>query len=187
MRRIISACALAAAATVGLAAQDNTVKSRTKVDTDEASVVSMTGCLRQGASGMYVLSGTLAQGGDDLKNKTKVKTDVDRDGTKVKSTSRTKTDDGAVATAGAVTTFALMPKSGLDLMPHIGRQVQIAAVMVDPDHHDADVKIKEKTTVDPERGRDTTARSKTKVEVERGAPGHYTVVSVTPLGAGCAP
>src|SRR5687768_16680799 len=127
MRRIIALSALVVAATAGVAAQDNTVKSRVKIDTDEASVVSMTGCLRQGASGMYVLAGTLAQGSDDLTSKTKVKTDVDRDRTKVKATTRAKTDDRAVATGGAVATFALMPKNGLDLTPHIGRQVQINA------------------------------------------------------------
>jgi hypothetical protein len=187
MRRIIALCALVAAATVGLAAQDNTVKSRIKVDTDEASVVSMSGCLRQGASGMYVLAATIAQGTDELTSKTKVKTDVDRDRTKVKSTTRAKADDHAVATGGAVATFALMPKNGLDLTPHIGRQVQINAVLVDANHRDADVKIEEKTRVDRDKGRDSTVRTKTKVEVERGAPGHYTAVSVTPLGAACAP
>jgi hypothetical protein len=186
MRQIISACVVAAAMTAGVAAQDHTVTSRTKVKTDEASVVSMTGCLRQGASGTYALVGSFAQGGEKLSAKTKVKTDVDRDDTRIKSTTKAKTDEGAVATGGAVTTFALMPKAGVNLAPHVGRQVQIAAVIVDPNHHDADVKVKEKTTVDPDNGRDTTARRTTKVEVERGAPGHYTVVSVTPLGAACS-
>jgi hypothetical protein len=31
-----------------------------------------------------------------------------------------------------------------------GRRVQISAVMVDPDHKDADVTIEEKTTTDPD-------------------------------------
>jgi hypothetical protein len=187
MRRTIVSCALAAASAIGLAAQDNTTRSRTKVQTDEAAVFSMTGCLRQGPSGAYMLIGTLAQGGDDLRTSTKVRTDVDRDDTEVKATTRTKTDDGAVATTGAVSTFALMPPKSVNMAPHVGRQVQISAVMVDPDHRDADVKIEEKTTVDPDRGRDTTRRSRTKIEVERGAPDQYTVVSVTPLGASCTP
>jgi hypothetical protein len=187
MRRTIVVCALAAASTVGLAAQDKTTRSRTTVTTDEATVFSMTGCLRQGPSGAYILTGTLAPGTDHLRTRTKVETDVDRDDTEIKSTTRAKTDDGAVATTGAVSTFSLMPPKSVNMAPHVGRQVQISAVMVDPDHRDADVKIEEKTTVDPDKGRDTTRRSKTKIEVERGAPDQYTVVSVTPLGASCAP
>jgi sarcosine oxidase gamma subunit len=105
----------------------------------------------------------------------------------VTSTTQTKTDEGAVATTGAVSTFALMPQTSVNLTPHVGRQVRIAAVMVDPDHRDADVTIEEKTTIDPDKGGDTTTRSKTTIEVERGAPDQYTVVSVTPLGASCAP
>ena len=146
----------------------------------------MTGCLRQDTTGSYTLVGTFARGGDDLTTKTKVKTDVDRDDTKVKTTTRTKTDDGVVATGGSTSTFVLAPKAGVNLSPHVGQQVQLAAVMVDPDHHDADVKIKERTTVDPENGRDMTARSKTKVEVARTGAGQYTVVSVTPLGGPCS-
>ena len=55
-------CALAAAMTVGLGAQDKTVKSETKIKTDEASVVTMTGCLRQDTTGSYTLVGTFAPG-----------------------------------------------------------------------------------------------------------------------------
>jgi len=183
---MIPICALAAAMTVGVAAQDKTVKSQTKIKTDEASIVTMTGCLRQDTGGNYTLVGTLAQGGDELTTRTKVKTDVDRDDTEVKATTRTKSDDGAVATGGATSTFGLMPKAGVSLAPHVGHHVQLAAVTVDPGHRDADVKIKEKTKVDPEDARDTTARSKTKIEVPRTGLGQYTVVSVTPLGAPCS-
>lgn len=187
MSRILSICALATAATVGLAAQDSTVKSRTQVTTDEAKAVSMSGCLQQGASGMYMLTGSLVRGDDDLTSNARVETDVDRDETEVTATTRTRTDDGAVATSGAVSTFALIAPKSVNLTPHVGRQVQVAAVVVDRDHRDADVTIEEKTTVDPDNGRDTTTRSRTKIEVTRAEPGQYTVVSVTPLGASCAP
>ena len=74
---------------------------------------------------------------------------------------------------------------GVNLSPYVGQQVQISAATVKPGHHDADVKIEDKTTVDPEHGRDTTSRSKTKIEVPRTAYGQYTVVSVKPLGSTC--
>jgi len=65
-------------------------------------------------------------------------------------------------------------------------RVQLSAVMVEPGHKDADVKIEDKTKVDPEHGDDATARSKTKTEVPRSAFAEYTVVSVKPLGTTCA-
>jgi len=46
---IYSAVVLLAVGTTLSAAQDTTVKSRTKIEGDEAQVVSMTGCLRQDA------------------------------------------------------------------------------------------------------------------------------------------
>jgi hypothetical protein len=58
---------------------------------------------------------------------------------------------------------------------------------VKPGHKDADVKIDDKVTLDPERGRDSTSRSRTRVEIERGPLGQYTVVSVKQLsGTGAA-
>jgi len=148
-------------------------------------VVSMTGCLRQDA-GAYALVGTIGAAGHDLKTETKVKSDVDRHGTKVRATTNAKADhDGSVATTGVMSTYALVPGNGVNLSPYVGQQVQISAATVKPGHHDADVKIEDKTTVDPEHGRDTTSRSKTKIEVPRTAYGQYTVVSVKPLGSTC--
>jgi hypothetical protein len=175
------------AVTVALAApaiaQDSTSKTRTKIKGDEARIVSMTGCLRQNTSNSYTLIGTMAAQGDDLKTKTKVKTDVDKDDTKVKVT--TKTDNGAVATSGSSAMFTLFP-GDVALSQHVGHQVQVAAVMVEPGHHDADVKIEQKTKVDPEHGDDSTLRTKTKLEVEKAPYGQYTVVSVTPMAGTCS-
>jgi hypothetical protein len=171
---------------VTVGAQDQTVKSETKIKADDAQVVSMTGCVRKDATGNYMLMGTVAAAGDDLKTKTKVKTDVDKDGTEVKATTKTKGDDGdAVGTAGVISTYALVAKDGVSLAPHVGHQVQISAVIVEPGHGDADVKIKEKTTVDPDNGRDRTSESKTKVELPRSPIGQYAVVSVKPLPGSC--
>jgi hypothetical protein len=186
MRLLIPVGAAVAALTVTVGAQDNTVKSQTKIEADDAQVVSMVGCLRQDAgTGNYVLVGTVAAAGDELKTKTKVKTDVDKDGTTVKATTKTKADDdGAVATAGVTSAYALVPKAGLNLASHAGHQVQISAVIVEPGHGDADVKIEEKTTVDPDNGRDATSSTKTKIELPRTA-GPYAAVSVKPLAGTC--
>jgi hypothetical protein len=57
---------------------------------------------------------------------------------------------------------------------------------VQPGHKDGEVTVRDETKVDPEHGRDHTSSSKTKVEIERGPLGQYTVVSVKPLGGSCA-
>ena len=185
MKLLIPIGAAVAALSVTVGAQDTTIKSRTKIKGDDARVVSMTGCLRQDVGG-YALVGTIGAAGHDLKTETKVKSDVDRHGTKVRATTNAKADhDGSVATTGVMSTYALVPGNGVNLSPYVGQQVQISAATVKPGHHDADVKIEDKTTVDPEHGRDTTSRSKTKIEVPRTAYGQYTVVSVKPLGSTC--
>ena len=174
------------ALTAALSAQDSTVKSRTTIKADDARVMSMTGCLRQQlATGVYMLEGTVATSGKEIETNSKVKTDVDKDKTTVKGKSESKATDGAVATAGGVTTFVLVPGNGVDLASHVGERVEIAAIMVKPGHGDADVKIKEKTKTDPEHGRDTTSRATTKLEVPRGPVGQYTVIALRSLSDTC--
>jgi hypothetical protein len=167
-------------------AQDTKVRSRTNIEADEAQVVSMTGCLRQDvATGTYMLIGAIQAAGKDVTTDSKVKIDVDKDERTVTSDTRAKGDKRSGADPDAISTYGLAP-GNVNLTPYVGRQVQIAAAAVKPGHKDADVKIDDKTTVDPERGRDSSSRSRTKVEIERGPLGQYTVVSVKPLGGACA-
>jgi hypothetical protein len=184
MSRVIPLCAMVTAVTIGLGAQDTKVNSRIKVKADDATVVSLTGCLMQNTAGEYTLDGSVAAAGDDVKTKTKVKTDVDRDKTKV--TSSTKADaDGRVGTSGRMSTYMLLPSDGVALASHVGQQVQVSAVMLRPGEDDADVKIKDKTTVDPKHAPESTRRSKSKVEVEDVPHGFYSVVDVKALGIPC--
>jgi hypothetical protein len=180
----IAACALSATAW----AQDSTVKSRTNIKADDARVLSMTGCLRdQVAPGVFALDGTMAAAGKKIETNSKVKTDVDKDKTTVRGRTETKADDGAVATSGSTSTFLLVPGSaGVDLASHVGERVQISAIMVNPGHGDADVKIKEKTRVDAEHAPDAKSESTTKTELPRTGGGQYTVMSMTSTGVSCA-
>ena len=137
MTRFIPTAALVAAFAVSVSAQDATVKSKTKVDADDAKVVTMTGCLQGGAaSGVFTLAGAQVTAGEDLEAKSKTEIDVDDDETEVKTKSRTEVekdddDDKPVGTAGAVRTYQLMPKEGVDLTAHVGHTVEITAVAVD--------------------------------------------------------
>ena len=185
---IYSAVVLLAVGTT-LSAQDTTVKSRTKVEGDEAQVVSMTGCLRQDVqTRAFMLVGAVDAVGENVTNEAKVSVDRDKDDSKVTAETRSKGDKGDKSdrsAAGVMATYVLAP-GHVNLTPHVGQRVQIAAAAVQPGHKDAEVTVREESKVDPEHGRDQTSRSKTKVEIERGPLGQYTVVSVKPLGGSCA-
>lgn len=188
MRLVFPVAIAVAALSVGLGAQDSTVRSRTTIKADDATVTSMSGCLRQQvATGVYALDGTIATTGKEIEANTKIKTDVDKDKTTVKGRTETKVNDGgAVATAGTGSTFLLVPGSGVDLASHVGEQVRISAITVKPGKGDADVKIKEKTRVDADNAPDAKGQSKTKLELPRTTAGQYTVLSITPTGRRCA-
>src|SRR5207248_8242725 len=116
---------------VAVSAQDSKAKSKTNIKADDARVMSMTGCLRQDpVTSAYLLEGTTAVAGDNVTTKSRVKTDVDRKGTTVKGESRTTGDHGAVATGGALATYALLPGDNVSLDSHVGEQVQISAIAV---------------------------------------------------------
>ena len=185
MRRIICGCAAALAISISAAAQDTEIRSRTQIKTDDATAFSMTGCLRRDVAGNFTLYGTAVRSRDGVTTETKVRTENDKDESKVTTTTRTRAENGRVGTAGTLATFLLRPRENVALSEHVGKQVQLSAIMVDPGHKDAEVKIEEKTTVDLARGDDKTRRTRTEIEIENDAGLQYTVVTVNPLGASC--
>ena len=194
MRALITGSIVAFALGVTAAAQDSTVTTQTKVDGDDARAVTMRGCLQQTAGNAgFVLLGGVAASGEDLKSKTTVKTDVDDDDTTVKAKTETKIEgtdkDKPVGTSGALTTYMVMPRDGVNLTTHAGHEVEITAVMVDArkgGDDDAEVKITEKTKAEVDDAPDTKAETKTKVEVARGAHPQLMAMSVKSLGRSCS-
>ena len=185
MRRTALVAVVAATLSAPAMAQDSKVKSRTDIKADDAKVMSMVGCLRhEPVSNSYLLVGTVTAAGDDLTTKTKIKTDVDDEKTKVEAKSETKGND-AVHAADAVSTYLLLATPKIDLAPHVGQQVRIAALQVEKGHGDAEVKIKDETKVDRDNARDSKSTSTTKLELPRSPNSAYTVVSVTGLGKAC--
>jgi hypothetical protein len=187
MSRTVLVAFVAATLSAPVIAQDSTVKSRTDIKTDDAKVITMVGCLRSDpATSSYSLVGHIAAAGDDVTAKSKVKTDVDKDKTKVQGKSEVKGNkDKAVATAGAIATYALLASRDVNLASNVGQQVQISALQIEKGHGDADVKIKEQTKVEREDAPDSKSDSKTKLELPRSSNAAYTVVSVMPLGMPC--
>lgn len=188
MRRTVLMTLVAAALAAPAIAQDSKVKSRTDIKADDAKVISMVGCLRSDpATNSYTLVGHIAAAGDDVTTKSTVKTDVDKDKTKVQGTTEVKGDNDkkAVATAGDLATYALLAGPNVNFAPNVGQQVQISALQVEKGHGDADVKIKDQTKVEREDAPDGKSSSKTKLELPRSPNAAYTVVSVRSLGMPC--
>ncbi len=171
MYRFLSACAIVTALAVSTSAQDTTIKSKTKVDADDAKVVTMTGCLQAGATGdVFTLTGAKATTGEDLEAKAKTEIDVDKNETEVKTKSRTEVehedDETPVGTAGAVTTYELMAKDGVNLTPHVGHRVEIVGSVVEGG--------KKGEEAEPSRGR-----------ISRGPTAQFAVTSVKMISPVC--
>jgi hypothetical protein len=192
MRRLIPACALAMLVGVAVHAQDSTVKSQTRVKSDDAKTVVMTGCLHPGyAADGFILTGAVASSGKDLKSNSKTKTDVDKDDTSVRSKSRTEIEHGdhSVGTSGLASTYAVSPRAGVDLVSHINEQVEIAAVLIDAKtkgDDDAKIKVENRTKVENENAPDAKSKSNAKVEVPRGPLPQLMAMSVKTLGPTCS-
>jgi hypothetical protein len=189
MKRIIPVVAAAALGAVTVAAQDSTEKTRTRVSVDDGRAITLTGCLQQ-AGPLYTLRGTSVVSSDDVTARTRVKTDVDDDGAEVKRSAKSEVDhddDVAVGTSGLVGTYELTARQGVALAPHVGKQVQVIAVALDPKNGDDDAKVKveETTRVDREDAPDSKVTTKTTAELPRGAHTKVAVVSVTSLGMSC--
>lgn len=189
MYRMIPVVAVALGLTVSAAAQDSTVKSRTKVSADDAKTITLTGCLAQ-AGDLFTLRGTSTVGKGDVTTKSKVETDVDNHGKDVKTKSQTEVDhDGKrqAGTPGLTATYELSPQAGVNLAEHVGQRVQLTAVSLDPKKGDKDAKVKveDNTKVEREHGRDSEVKSTTEATLPRGDHARVMVVAVHPLGETC--
>ena len=195
MRQIIPIVAAAALAVTSVAAQDRKDKdsnetTRTKVSVDDGRAITLTGCLQQDAARAFTLRGAKAMSSDEVTTRTQVKKDVDDDGAEVTRSTKTKVehDDDVVGTSGLIATYELTARQGVDLSPHVGKQVQITAVALAPKGGDDDAKvtIQETTRVEREDAPDSKVKTKTTAELPRGDRSRVTVVAVKALGSSCA-
>jgi hypothetical protein len=188
MKRLISACAIAAAFAVSANAQDSTTTTRTRVKADDAKAITATGCLVPGlAPDTFVLRGTIIARGEEVSSKTRTETEVDRDESRVRTETRTQAEgDGDRVRRGAAILYDLSPRAGVDLVPHIGQQIQVTAILLDRGEKDAKVEIREDTRTTGDDDRDAKSRTESKVTVNRGDGPRLNVISVKPLGQKCA-
>jgi hypothetical protein len=191
MYRIIPVVALALGMAASVAAQDSTVRSRTKVSGDDARALTLTGCLERGPAGFFSLNNATARSSDEVTTKSKVETDVDNHGDNVKTKSRTEVDQDdshRVGVAGLKASYELTPNQGVELASHVGQQVQITAVALPPKKGDDDakVKIEDETRVDRENAPDAKVKTRTEAELPRGDHSKVTVLSVRTVAPSCS-
>jgi hypothetical protein len=191
MYRIIPVAALALGMAVSVAAQDSTVRSRTKVSGDDARALTLTGCLERGPAGVFTLNNATARSSDEVTTKSKVETDVDNHGNDVKTKSQAEVEheDGRRAgIAGLKASYELSPNQGVELASHVGQQVLITAVALDARKGDDDarVKIEEETKVDRENAPDAKVKTRTEAELPRGDHAKVTVLSVKTMAPSCS-
>src|SRR5437870_410882 len=99
MRRLVSVLAVAYACTAALYAQNTTVRSKTKIKSDEAKTVTMTGCLATGTqqTKTYILERAMPIG----------------------QTTRSETTTGtsgiSETTTTTTTTYGLVPSGRIDM------------------------------------------------------------------------
>jgi hypothetical protein len=189
MKRLIPAVLFAVAFGAAAHAQDNTVTRKTQVDADDARAVVMKGCLIQApGSDTFILTGATGASGEDLTVKSRVETDVDKGDVEVKGRTSAEVDrdgDRPVGTSGTSGTFEVTPRAGVDLAAHVGKQVEISAVMVEAGKGDADIEIRERGKVETENRPDASIDTKTEAEIPRGTSDRLTALSVTSTGAAC--
>ena len=192
MYRIIPVAALALGMAASVAAQDSTVRSRTKVSGDDARALTLTGCLERGPAGVFTLNNATARSSDEVTTKSKVETDVDNRGNDVKTKSRTEVEheDGRRAgIAGLKASYELSPNQGVELASHVGQQVLVTAVALDAKKggdDDAKVKIEDETKVDRENAPDSKVKTRTEAELPRGDHSKVTVLSVKTVAPSCS-
>ena len=187
MKRLIPTLAIAAALATSAHAQDSKTTTRTQVKADDAKAITATGCLVAAAPGAFALRGAITARGEEVTTKTRTKTEVDRDESRVRTESRTRAegDHDRVGHADVVV-YDLTPRAGVNLATHVGQQVQVTAVMLDRGKGDADVKVKEDTRVENENAPDGRSKTESKIKVERGDGPRLNVISVKPLGQSCS-
>src|SRR5262245_39620691 len=134
MRRVVCCCASALLAAATLSAQDKTIKTETQIKSDDAKVVTMTGCVSGGPQAFILTNAVFA--------------DQARKGSK---------DDKAVGTSGSSGVYALTPNEGVDLKSQLGHKVEVIGAIIPAKDGDDDAKleVREKTRVNREDAPDS--------------------------------
>jgi hypothetical protein len=156
MVRILSTAAIAVSLTIGLAAQQAKVKERTKIDTDDAKVVTWMGCLRASNDGFDLTEVTRATS----------------DGTRKQS--RTP----------KVVMLREVP-ADLDMQRYVGRRVAITGATEKDVFEDIEVEVRTEKTVERQEQRDARTSTKAEVEADPRGHNILVPISVREISNTC--
>jgi hypothetical protein len=156
MVRMLSTAAIAVSLAVGLAAEQEKVKERTKIETDDAKIVTWAGCLRASDDGF------------DL---TEVTGATSRVGRKESRTTN-------------MVMLRQIPAT-LDLRKYVGHRVAITGATEEDVFEDIEVKVQTEKKVEQKAGRDVKTKRKTEVDVDPRGHNILVPVSVREISKTC--
>ena len=154
MGRLLSTAVIAASLSIGLTPQQDKVKERTKIDTDDAKVVTWIGCLRTSADGFDLTEVTAG---------TPRPKDAGKDETRESRTPKT-------------VMIREVPDT-LDLAAYVGHRVAITGATEKDVFEDIEIKVRTEKKVEQKSRPDL--ETKTKTEVEADPSGHNILIPVS--------
>jgi hypothetical protein len=156
MARVLATTAIAVFLSVGMAAQQEKGKERTRIETDDAKVVTWTGCLRASGDGF------------DLTEVT---------GEAPRLTKEPTREGGKKLRTPAMVMLRQVP-AGLNLQQYVGKRVAITGATEDDVFEDIEVEVRTERTVKQKSTSDGKAAKKT-TEIEADPRGHNILVPVS--------
>jgi hypothetical protein len=139
-------------------AQDRSVKTETKVKSDNGSVETLTGCVMIGGATNFLLTNITARAADDKKP------------------------------SSSTVSYALMERDGVDLGQYINQRVQLTGVFVPAatkGDRDDKFEVKETKKADANSGSGKTTSTRQTVKVDRGAANQFIVAAVKAIAPQC--
>jgi hypothetical protein len=156
MVRIFGTAALAAFLAIGLLAQEQKIKERTKVETDDAKTVTWVGCLRASADGFDLTEITRGTSGDAGKE------------------SRTPN----------MVMLRRVPGT-IDLQKYVGHRVAVTGATEKDVFEDIEVKIETDKTVEQKPQPDMKTKTKAELEVDPSGHNILVPISVREISKTC--
>jgi hypothetical protein len=156
MVRMLSTAAIAVSLAVGLLAQDQKIRERTKIETDDAKTVTWIGCLRASADGFDLTEIAPATSG------------------KARQESRTPN----------MVMLRQLPGT-LDLQKYVGHRVAITGAAEKDVFEDIEVKVQTEKTVEQKAQPDIKTKAEAEVDVDPSGHNILVPISVREISKTC--
>ena len=156
MLRLFSTATVAVFLTIGLAAQQQKVKERTKVKTDDAKVVTWIGCLQASGDGFDLTEVSRGTSGDARKD----------------------------SRAPTMVMLRQVP-ANVDLQKHVGHRVAITGAAEKDVFEDIEVKVQTKKTVEQKARPDTKTKTKIEADVDPTGHNILVPISIREISKTC--